>query len=82
MLGAAAGQVHAEAAAQTHWDWLRERRTLPRKPNWPSMRVETMSMSVTPDLSTMLVITAPAISLCLAMSVPSAILHLLGRFTV
>ena len=52
-----------------------EDRTLARKPNWPSMRVDTISMSVTLDFSTMDVMSAFDMSRSRTISVPSAILR-------
>lgn len=46
-----------------------------RNPNWPSMRVLTMSIRVTSPFSTMLVISAWLMSRVLEMSVPAACLH-------
>ena len=49
--------------------------TFARNPNCPSMRVETMSMSVTSVFSTMDVMRTSLISLFLEISVPAAFLQ-------
>lgn len=48
---------------------------LDMKPYWPSMRVDAMSSSVTPRLSTMLVMSAPDMSRSRLISVPAACLR-------
>ncbi len=61
------------ATTSTEICWsLKMLKILARKPNWPSMRVLTMSMRVTSLFSTMLVIRALLMSRCREISVPAA----------
>lgn len=71
------GQVkpyRRQRLSSTKASFLSQRRT--RKPNWPSILVETMSMTVTCGLSTMQVTTAADISRLLLIRVPGASLRL------